>query len=181
MPPQIEFFFLNACNSIGIDEDSNEFVFFLCSDIGQNMMTDNSLSIDNRKQKYFYDNFNTNENLYKFLLVQQDETKQFIPKRISYRHSFERYMKQFLPAFSVEESEKYDLLTNKNSKYLLYKFKNWIESLNAEKIKISHSSKVKIDISLIKIGERDNRFFTEKIIGAVEKNNLYVISMEENP
>ena len=72
-----------------------------------------------------------------FLLVQQDETKQFIPKHISYHHSFERYMKQFLPAFSLEKSEKYGLLTNENSKYLLYKFNNWIKSLNAKKIKFS--------------------------------------------
>ena len=42
-------------------------------------------------------------------------------------------MKQFLPAFSLKESEKFNFLTNKNSKYLLYKFNNWIESLNAEK------------------------------------------------
>ena len=78
-----------------------------------------------------------------FLLVQQDKTKQFNPKRISYHYSFKRYMKQFLPAFSLEESKKYDLPTNKNSKYLLYKFNNCIESLNAEKIKTRHSSKEK--------------------------------------
>ena len=42
-------------------------------------------------------------------------------------------MKQFLPAFSPEESEKYDFLTNKNSEYLLYNFDNWTESLNVEK------------------------------------------------
>ena len=80
-------------------------------------------------------------------------------------------MKQFLPAFSQEESEKYDLLANKNSKYLLYKFNNWTESLNAEKIKIRHSSKVKDDIGLITIEEKDNQFLIEKIIGAVEKYN----------
>ena len=76
----------------------------------------------------------SNENFSNFLLVQQDETKQFIQKRVLYHHSFERYMKQFLSRFSLEENENFDLLTNKNSKYLLYKFNNWIESLNAEKI-----------------------------------------------
>ena len=89
-------------------------------------------------------------------------------------------MKQFLPAFSLEEGEKYDLLTNKNSKHLLYKLNNWIESLNAEKIKIRHSSKVKDDIGLIKMEENDNQFLTEKIIRAVEKNSPYKISMEKN-
>ena len=97
------------------------------------MMTDNSLSIHIESGNIFYDHFNTNENFYNFLLVQQNETKQFIPKRISHHHIFETYMKQFLPAFSLKKSEKYDLLTNKSSKYLLYKFNNWIDSLNAEK------------------------------------------------
>ena len=76
----------------------------------------------------------SNENFSNFLLIQQDETKQFIQKRVLYHHSFERYMKQFLSRFSLEENENFDLLTNKNSKYLLYKFNNWIESLNVEKI-----------------------------------------------
>ena len=84
-------------------------------------------------------------------------------------------MKQFLPAYSLEESKKYDLRKNKNSKYLLYKFNNWIESLNAEKTKIRHLSMVKDDISLIKTEEKNNKFLIEKVIGAVEKNNPYVI------
>ena len=182
--PQLKFFFggdnenfVNPCKLIGLGEDNNEFVCYFCSDMGQNMMTDNSLSVHIKRGDIFYGNCNSNENFYNFLVVQQDETKQFIPKRISHHHSFERYMKLFLPAFSLEEDEKYDLLTNKNSKHLLYKLKNWIESLNAEKIKIRHSSKVKDDIGLIKMEEKDNQFLIEKIIGAVEKNSPYKISM----
>ena len=70
------------------------------------------------------------------------------------------------------------MLTNKNSKYLLNKFNNWIKSLNAEKIKTNYSSKLKDDIGLIKIEEKANQFLIEKIIGAVEKKP-YVVSMEE--
>ena len=70
------------------------------------------------------------------------------------------------------------MLTNKNSKYLLNKFNNWIKSLNAEKIKTNHSSKLKDDIGLIKIEEKANQFLIEKVIGAVEKKP-YVVSMEE--
>ena len=46
VPPQFEFFFggdnesfVNACNLVRRNEDNNEFVYFLCSDMGQNMMT----------------------------------------------------------------------------------------------------------------------------------------------
>ena len=86
VPTQREFFFgrdndnfVNASNLIELDEDNNEFVYFHCSDMEQNMMTDNSLSIHIESRNIFHDNFNTNKNLYNFLLVQQDETKQLIP------------------------------------------------------------------------------------------------------
>ena len=48
-----------------------------------------------------------------------NRTKQIIPTRISYHHSFEKYIKSYLPSFSVEGAEKFDLFSNKNSKYLL--------------------------------------------------------------
>ena len=38
-------------------------------------MTNNSLSIHVECKNIFYNNFDTNENFYSFLLAQQDETK----------------------------------------------------------------------------------------------------------
>ena len=78
---------------------------------------------------------------YSFLLAQQDETKKIIPIRIAYHHSFEKYIKSYFLSFSIEEAEKFDLYPNKNSKYLLYKFNNLIESLGAVKLLIRHTSK----------------------------------------
>ena len=51
----------------------------------------------------FYNDFKTKERFYNFLLAQQDELKQFIPKRISYHDSFEKYTRSYLPSFSLEE------------------------------------------------------------------------------
>ena len=52
VPHQLEFFyggdndnFIRACNFLSINEDNNEFVSFLCSDRGQNIMTNNCLSV----------------------------------------------------------------------------------------------------------------------------------------
>ena len=94
MPPKLEFIFgwdnenfLNAINLTGLDDENNELVFLLYSEMIQNMMTESSLSINNKSGNIFYDNFNTSEKFYKFLLVQQDEIKQFILKCISYHHS----------------------------------------------------------------------------------------------
>ena len=115
-------------------------------------MTSNSLSIHIESGNIFYENFNTNENFYSFLLAQQDETKAIIPKRIAYHYSFEKYIKNYLPSFSVDDIEKFDLFANKNSKYLLYKFNDWIESLQgAEKLITQHTAKAKDSFGLKKL------------------------------
>ena len=92
------------------------------------------------------------------MLAQQDKIKQIIPKRIAYHHSFEKYIKSYLPSFSIEEAEKFDLYSNKSSKYLLYKFSDWIESLVAEKLLIRHTSKVGDSHTLKKIEGKDKQF-----------------------
>ena len=65
IPPQLEFFFggdndnfLLTCNILSLSEDNNEFVSFLCSDMGQNIMTNNSLSIHIETGDIFYKDFN---------------------------------------------------------------------------------------------------------------------------
>ena len=126
-------------------------------------MVNNSLLIHVETGDIFYNDFNTKQNFSNFLLVQQDESKQFIPKRISYHYSFEKYTRRYLPSFSLEEIDRFDLLSNKNAKYLLYKFNDWIESMGAEKKLIRHTSKDRDEIGLQKIEEKDWDFLIEKI------------------
>ena len=90
--------------------------------MGQNIMTNNSLSIHIEAGDIFYIDLNTKENFYSFLLTQQDELKQFIPKRISYHYSFEKYTRRYFSSFSLEEIDRFEMLSNKNAKYQLYKF-----------------------------------------------------------
>ena len=63
---------------------TTEFIAFLVSDEGQNVMTNNSFSIHVESGNIFYQNFNRNENFYSLLTAQQNETKAIIPKRVSY-------------------------------------------------------------------------------------------------
>ena len=145
-------------------------------------MTNNSLSIHVESGNIFYQNFNTHENFCSFLLAQQDETKAKIPKRIAYHYSFEKYIKNYLPSFSVDDIEKFDLFANKNSKYLLYKFNDWIESLQGtEKLTIRHTAKAKDSFGLKKIEDRDRQFLIEKMVHGTEFNNPYEISSKKTP
>ena len=78
-------------------------------------MTNNSLLIHVKTRDIFYNDFNTKKNFYNFLLAQQDESKQFIPKRISHHYSFEKYTCSYLPSFWLEEIDRLDLLSNKKN------------------------------------------------------------------
>ena len=76
-------------------------------------MANNSLLMRIESGYIFYDNFNTNENFYSFLLGQQGKSKQVILKRVSYHYSFGEYIKNDLPSFSIGEAKKLDLLSNR--------------------------------------------------------------------
>ena len=91
VPHKLEFFygginenFTQACYFLSPNNGNREFIAFLVSDKGQNIMTNNNLSIHVESGNIFYQNFNTNENFYHFLIAQQDETKAIIPDLISY-------------------------------------------------------------------------------------------------
>ena len=119
VPYQLNFFqggsnenFVQAYNLLSPNNVNRKFIDFLLSDTGQNIVTYNSLSIHVESGNIFYQNFNTNENFYSFLMTQQDETKTIIPKRISYHHSLEKYTQKYLPSFSIDDVEEFDLFSN---------------------------------------------------------------------
>ena len=73
--------------------------------------------------------------------------------------------------FSLKKLSNLTCFLIKFQKYLLYKFNDWIESLGAEKNLIRHTSKVKDEVRLQKIEEKDKQFFIEKLIYEIEKKN----------
>ena len=54
------------------------------SDLGRQVMTQSELSIHVESGDIFYENYNTGENFYNFLLTQQNDDAVFIPKKLSY-------------------------------------------------------------------------------------------------
>ena len=111
------------------------------------------------------------------MLPQQDESKQFIPKRISYHYSFEKYTRSYLPSVSLEEKDRLDLLSNKNVKYLLYKFNAWIESIGAEKILIRRISKFRDEIGRQQNREKrfEKHFLIEQIYSTKKKKKTHTL------
>ena len=112
-----------------------------------------------------------------------------VPKRISYHHSFEKYIQNFLPSFLINDVKKFDLYVQNNAKYLFYRFNNYIKMSGGKRQTIKHTSKVKDSIGLKKIEKRDRQFLVDKVIHTVEFKNTYenstdkkaeIIDTEEN-
>ena len=93
--------------------------------------------------------------------------------------SFEKYIQNFLPSFSTDDVEIFDLYAHKNAKHLFYRFKDYIKMPGGKRQTIKHTLKVKDLIGLKKIEERDQQFLVEKIIHAAEFKNLYENSIKK--
>ena len=98
--------FIDALEFIGLSPINREFAAILLSDLGRQTMTQNKLSIHVESGDIFYDNRNTEENFYNFLLSRQNDEAAYVPKKFSYNNSFEQYITTFLQAFSIEDQEK---------------------------------------------------------------------------
>ena len=118
-------------------------------------MTQNKLSIHVGSGDIFYNNRNTGENFYSFLLSQQDDEFTYVPKKFSYRNSFETYISTFLQDFSVDNQEKFDLLAFKNSKYLFYRFNDFVKAYGNPRYKLLHTRKMLNTVDMKKVEEKN--------------------------
>ena len=92
-----------------------------------------------------------------------------------------KYINKYLPSFSIDDDEKFDLFANKNSKYLFYKFNDQIEALGGEKQTIRHTAKMKDSVGMKKIEEKNREFLVKKVIHSIEFNNSYENSIKIPP
>ena len=173
--------FVNALEFFGLSLVNREFGSFLLSDLGRQTMTQNKLSIHVESGEIFYDNHNTGENFYSFLLSQQNGEAAYVPKKISYRNSFEAYISSFLQSFSIDGQEKFDLFAFKNSKYIFYRFNDFIKAYGNPRYKLLHTKKMLDTVGLQKVEQKNKQFLLEKIIHGIEFENLYTADSERKP
>ena len=133
-------------------------------------MTQNKLSIHVDSGDIFYNNHNTEENFYSFLLSQRNEGAAFVPPKFSYSNTFEKYIVDFLQNFSIDDQEKFDLLSLKNSKYLFYRLNGFVKIYSNPRYKLLHTRKMKDSVALKKIDDKNKQFLFEKLIQGVEKH-----------
>ena len=188
MPDNIYFFydgdgqqFVDALEFLVLSPINREFAAFLLSDLRRKTMTQNKLSIHVESGDIFYDNHNTEENFYIFLLFQQNDEAAYVSQKFSYNNTFEKYITSFLQNFSIDDQETFDLLAFKNSKYLFYRFNDFVKIYGNPRYKLLHTRKMLDSVALKKLEDKNKQFLVEKINHGVQFENFYQANPEQKP
>ena len=104
-----------------------------------------------------------------------------MPRKFSYNDTFEKYITSFLQNFSVDDQGKFDLLAFKNSKYLFYRFNDFLKIYGNPRYKLLHTRKMVDSKALEKLENKNKQFMIEKIIQGVEFENPSQSNPEKNP
>ena len=179
VPKQINFFeggenieFENSITSVGLSTDSIEFLDLLQSNFCQEILIQNELKIHIETGNIFFNNLDTNESIYDFFQKQENIGKVNIHSdQFTFTDSYEDYFERLVHGFKQGDDQKYDVLTNKDSKYLFYCLNDYSQRV-LEPIKpVRHSVITDDDIALDVIQNENWQYFIETILKTCQTNN----------
>ena len=146
-PFEFEFFsggknekFSEYFKSLGPSTDNLEFLDFLESEICKKDLKDNKLKIHIETGNIYYNNIDTNESIFNFIFNQQNPITGYIKHKFIYDRDYISYFDWLVNGFATFEQNKLDVFKFKNSKYLFYRFNNFLEESNFPIQKIKYST-----------------------------------------
>ena len=86
-----------------------------------------------------YNDTDTNESIFSFTKNQQDSSKGIINYDLKFDGSYKNYFQWILNEYDAPEKTKYDIFAFQNTKYLVYRFNDYQNSIGESTIKIRHS------------------------------------------
>ena len=172
---------LDSHNLIG--RGNEDFVNYLGTEECQEALQRDGISIHIPTGNIFIKNQNTEESLYTFLDNQQDETKKEIPLDFTYDDDLTDYMTKYLPAINDYDEVKYDLLANKNSKFLFNLFNKYQQDRGRKKYPVRHTKVSADDYALKTLQDKNWPYFINRIIafsqGVFDLNDIITTDPDE--
>ena len=163
IPKELNFFvgglnneFENRVRSLGISTSSSEFLDFLQSDICADIMKANKLKIHVESGNIYHDNNDTNKSIYSFFENQENETKKRIDFDFVLSDDHGDYFMKYLVNIKDGNDEKYDILTNRNSKFLFYHFNDYLRQINEPTKPVRHSVALNDETTTLEILQNED-------------------------
>ena len=141
-----------------------KFLDFLQTDYCKEILVSNNLKIHIETGNIYYDNTDTNELIFEFMKNQQDSSKGIINTDLKYEGSHKNYFQWILNGFEPFEKTKDDLLSFKNTKYLLYRFNDFQNSIGESLIEVKHSVVTDNYIAAEEIQNQNWQYFIERVL-----------------
>ena len=152
----------NAVSYVGELNNSNKmFIEYLSSNYGAYVLSKNKLKIHLESGQFFHDNNITNENIYDFLLKQQDETKKELLIEIPIGNDFEVYVRELLT--NVKDDD-YDIQTNSTAKFLFYNFNTFRLGRRLNPLTIRHSQTVTNEKAISILQTHNWQYFVDQLL-----------------
>ena len=120
----------------------------------------------------YYNNNDTNESIFDFLLKQQDPSKGIINFDFIYGGNYLDYFNWIIEGFTSYQKNKLDVLTYKNSKYLFYRYDDILKESNFEVKKVKHSVVTDNSIATEEIQNQNWQYFVEPVLDVFKKNDI---------
>ena len=156
----------------GLSSENLEFLDFLQWDYCKEILENNDLKIHIETGNIYYKNNDTNESIFEFMKNQQDSSKGKINFNLMYDGNYNDYFRWILNGFDAYEKTKLDLLTFKNTKYLLYRFNDLLESTGQPIILIKHSKVTDDYIAAEEIQNQNWQYFIERVIEVCKSKEI---------
>ena len=102
---------------------------------------------------------------------QQDSSKGEINSKLSFEGNYNDCYKWILNDYNAYEKTKFDLLTFKNTKYLVYRFNDFLKTMSQPTIKLKHS-KVTDYIAAEEIQNQNWQYFIERVIEVCKSKEI---------
>ena len=170
-PVQLDFFvgrrnekFQSKATQLGLSENNIEFLKYLQFDICATLLERNKIKIHIEMGQFFFANFNSAESIYNFLLVWQDTSKKILIIEFKTSHDYDKYFTKYLAAIKNINDDKYDMSTNKNSKFLCYNFNDYLSLIGKPPQLVSHTVISDDDYALTELQNRNWPYFNERIL-----------------
>ena len=121
----------------------------------------------------YYNNNDTNESIFDFLLKQQDPSKGIINFDFIYGGNYLDYFNWIIEGFTSYQKNKLDVLTYKNSKYLFYRYDDILKESNFEVKKVKHSVVTDNSIATEEIQNQNWQYFVEPVLDVFKKKRYW--------
>ena len=157
---------------IGLSTDSIEFLEFLQSSFCQKLLIENKLKIHIESGNIFFNNLDTNESIYGFFQQQENQSKAKTKHRhFTFTDSYEDYFEWLVRGFKGNEDQKYNVLTNKNLKYLFNLFNDYLEQIFELVKPVCHGVITDDGLELEVIQNKNLQYFIKTILTTCKTNN----------